>query len=1002
MKRNIFFLLIIFLGIEINLVAQQNVFISFRNYSQQEGLSSYNITKIIKDRYGFLWVGTQDGINCFDGNDFLVFNKESEVKHALSGNNITELIEDRSRNLIWAATSLGGVVAIDTRTQTVSRTISANTIDPHRKGLWIHSLGLCGDLLWIGTYGGLFAYHIRTGQFQIPDSTVFKETNFHSLNVTRILCDHLGRIWAFCDGLGILVLSGQTGKLISKIPVEQLNFFGVASALRFWNVFESDSNEIYMATSWGLRKIENAGSNSGVSLPEDSDFFYNDELFACAKDVDDRIWFSNANSLFRWDTKQKKVDKILDINQEADTRLSTIYSLYSDDQGYIWAGSEEGLSILHRDRQQFDKYYHSFYSSTKIQHAFSLHMTSDSIIYCGSADGLYKVNLNSRSIMEMDGGHSCYMIDEIHDKQLIISNSRGLFVLTKDQMIPANRVYPCLEPLQHELLCASVHYNDSIIVFGSQIQNGLYVWNTNKGTITSYNSKNSHIAPDNDVVNALFKDKSGRLWVLSINTIFLFDPLTGSSQSFQITDPASKLKCGILFDMCETANSFWIAGYGMGLIETDKLLRFKQLISTKEGLCNNGVYKVFPFRDSLVLITSNNGLSALRIADNHIKNYYATDGLQSNAFEQFCGTRFGEQIYAGGVKGFTQINPAYFTINKISPPLYISRIRINTTSDSQDTTNMSFSEFTIPNDAIQTAVYFSNLDYSAQGNGFIDYKIREINNDWIHLNGQRFVNLIGMNPGVYTLMVRSVNSDNVWSETKEIKLIFLPKWYQTLWFKLLVISVIAGLIYSIFRYRINQIKQQQQIRKNIASDLHDDIGSTLNSVKIFAHLAKREGNKGNYLNNIEESLMQASLGLRDLIWVLDDSFDTVYELMERIKKYALPVCHANNIQFESSVESDANSKLISKSEKRNLLLLSKETINNSLKYAQCTIIKVKLRQVNRKIELLISDNGKGFDTNYFGEGNGLKNIRRRADQIHYRVQIISSPGKGTQVELKKT
>ena len=102
-----------------------------------------------------------------------------------------------------------------------------------------------------------------------------------------------------------------------------------------------------------------------------------------------------------------------------------------------------------------------------------------------------------------------------------------------------------------------------------------------------------------------------------------------------------------------------------------------------------------------------------------------------------------------------------------------------------------------------------------------------------------------------------------------------------------------------------QIKKQQQIRKDIASDLHDDIGSTLNTLKIFAHLAKKEPDKEEHLDQVEHSLTQASLGLRDMIWVLDDTKDSVYELMERIKKYALPVCQVNGIHFEGNIKKPA-------------------------------------------------------------------------------------------------
>jgi signal transduction histidine kinase len=173
----------------------------------------------------------------------------------------------------------------------------------------------------------------------------------------------------------------------------------------------------------------------------------------------------------------------------------------------------------------------------------------------------------------------------------------------------------------------------------------------------------------------------------------------------------------------------------------------------------------------------------------------------------------------------------------------------------------------------------------------------------------------------------------------------------------LVIIVIAGLLFALYQYRIQQLKKQQQIRRGIASDLHDDLGSTLNTVKIFAHMAKIGEETENFLEKIEESLSLASAGLRDMIWVLDDSGDTVHELVERIKKNGQSVCQANNIRLETSVGGDLDSKSISKTE--------------------------------------------GFDLEKSPKGCGLRNITERASQIRYHTSIQSSPGYGTSITLAK-
>jgi signal transduction histidine kinase len=189
------------------------------------------------------------------------------------------------------------------------------------------------------------------------------------------------------------------------------------------------------------------------------------------------------------------------------------------------------------------------------------------------------------------------------------------------------------------------------------------------------------------------------------------------------------------------------------------------------------------------------------------------------------------------------------------------------------------------------------------------------------------------------------------------------------------------------------------IRKNIASDLHDDIGSTLNTVKIFAHMARKDVKDANNLDQIEAALTEASTGLRDMIWILDDARDTVYELLERIKKFALPVTVANGLQLQCTLDEKSRNHILSKNEKRNLLLVAKEAINNSLKYAQCRHIAIQVELKKGILCMTITDDGNGFDTAAHTEGNGLRNISFRASQMGYSATIESDPGKGTVIRV---
>ena len=198
------------------------------------------------------------------------------------------------------------------------------------------------------------------------------------------------------------------------------------------------------------------------------------------------------------------------------------------------------------------------------------------------------------------------------------------------------------------------------------------------------------------------------------------------------------------------------------------------------------------------------------------------------------------------------------------------------------------------------------------------------------------------------------------------------------------------------------MKKEEKIRNQLASDLHDDLGSTLNSVKVYSDLAMMEKENPNHLLKIKEGTKDAIAGVRDLIWVLDDKRDTIQDLFSRISQFAAPLCEANHIEFIQKIDDSLYHHELGKEEKRNIYMILKESVNNSIKYAGCQTIELKVSAEGKKLHFSIRDDGKGFDKEKTKEGNGLKNIANRAKEISYKSSITSSAGNGTTIMLEKT
>lgn len=1004
--RKICILLALFLfapGYLHNCLGQLQEFYHFRKYSQTDGLSSYNITKILQDQFGFIWVSTQDGLNCFDGKRFLVFNQQSDPAHRLKGNTIMDMVEDRQRQLIWLITSNGGLQSVATGTQTVMSLDERDRTALSFNDKWLHSVAVCGDVLWIGAYSGLFAYDLSQHSFiklpELPDSF----PSLSAIKIGKLRTDNQGRVWACCDEEGVLLLDGKSGRLLSQLPAEDMNTAGSRKSILFWNITGSPQNEAFICTNWGLRQISVVNNKLSLKQRDNTSVINTKEVLSCALDTAGNLWISDAHHLYKEERQTERLTRISERHNENDAWQTAIYSLYFDDSNRLWMGSEEGLSYCSLRKQSFEKFYRSTGYNTKIQHAFSIYPLNDSIVYCGAANGLYEVNTNTDLIRQLHAGASCYLIAAITRENILVSNSEGLFIIAKGKLLPAKQLYPELALLENDLFCAMRRYNNDIILLGSQLGKGLYVWNQRSGKISRHNYENGLLL-DQDNISSIYKDMAGKVWVLSANSLSLFDPLSGKSSRRVLAGAASSQTSDILLDMCETRNSYWFAVYGKGLVETDKALRLKRVVSKTSGLCNDGVYKVFAVSDSVVLVTSNDGLAVVNVHSNRIRNYYEQDGLHSNSFEQFCGYSSNpDTIYAGGVNGFSIIYPRNFRMNTTPPGLYINRIRMDATSGSRDTSNLQMTSLKIPSDVYQTTIFFSGMNFNSPERVRYAYRIPEMNDKWTDIGGQNYIPLMDLHPGEYKVQIRAGNEDDIWTDDYiELSLDYMPKWYQTIWFKTLVIGLFLGLLFAFYRYRIAQLERQHAIRREIANDLHDDLGSTLNTVKVLTHLAKNGPEREEYLNRIEESLASASTGLRDMLWVLDDNGDTLQDLMTRICNAVLPVINAKGIRLECKVADELKDRVISKAEKRNLLLIAREAVNNSIKYAGCKTIGITI-SAHSRLSLSICDDGVGFDMKLMSvtEGNGLKNIRYRAAYINYSVDIETAPGQGVHIVVSK-
>ncbi len=273
--------------------------------------------------------------------------------------------------------------------------------------------------------------------------------------------------------------------------------------------------------------------------------------------------------------------------------------------------------------------------------------------------------------------------------------------------------------------------------------------------------------------------------------------------------------------------------------------------------------------------------------------------------------------------------------------------------------------------------------------------------NWNKINGKPELTFSDLSSGKYQLLVRSINVYGDYSEKiNSFPIIILPPWWLTWWFRGLAVAAVGLIFYGLYRYRVQQLKRLQAIRNNIASDLHDDIGSTLNSISIYSEVAKQQAGKEiPALDLIGVNSRKIIESMSDIVWTINPENDSFEKIIVRMRSFAHQLLKAKRIEYTFEVDEKLNSVTMPMQVRKNFYLVFKESITNLVKYSEASRVSILLLEKNKIIMLRIRDNGKGIPINAQTLGNGLMNMTRRAREIRGELNIVSANGGGTEIEL---
>ena len=819
--------------------------LKFRHLTSDEGLSQNFISCILQDQKGFMWFGTKDGLNRYDGYSFVVYQNDPFDSTTISENYITALYED-SRGYIWIGTLKGGLNCFQRETETFirinfrSHTQENNNLN-EIKSITEDSKGN----IWFATRGdGLFRLTIKNGNPRQPTYKQFIATagSNDSLNSNIINClliDSKDNLWMGTES-GLDHFDFLTGKFKHfNIQTKNPNAPESPYQKSISSIYESKNGDLWLGTLSGLVKFDRR--TGGYKLfPHQYDVYRYGwgRIVQIVEDYTGKLWLATPGELMRFDPANLLYDSFKnDPFNPKSISFSSISSLCKDKTGIVWVGTAGmGINLYDSKANRFYTLLRKEETASRIT-GFSVRSIleeSKDIVWVSTAV-LYRWNRKTGELKSYEtssdrlddfGNTGVWTMIKSSDGKIWTATTEGLyrydpstdkarqykFKPADNSGLPQKEVYAVFEDRQRGIWIATENYLCKLI----DIDKGIFQ-HFRYQPAPSYNEQ---------VRPVIYQDLNDIFWLGTKDGLIRFDYQNKSFRSFK-NDPkkphslSNDFIKSIYADPQNPNKILWLGTAGGGLnrfsINEEKFFHFTE----KDGLPNNVVYGILPDDIGNLWLSTNKGLSKFNPRDSSFRNYDVHDGLQSNEFNTgaYFKSKSGEMFF-GGIKGLNYFHPIDIKDNPYKPNIVLTNLKISdqNISNKQDKTflHKSISEtdkiiLSYEEDII--TFEFAALDYSAPEKNQYAYKLENFNEDWIYSGSHRSATYTHLPSGEYVFRVKASNNDGIWNETGiAIKLIITPPWWSRWWAYIIYGLFLLSALYVIRRYELNRIRLKNQLK----------------------------------------------------------------------------------------------------------------------------------------------------------------------------------------------
>ncbi len=830
--------------------------IKFDRLSITEGLSQVTVFSIIQDDQGFLWIGTMDGLNKYDGYQFRVYRNEFDKRYSISNNHIRTLFRDRD-GAIWAGTE-NGLNRYDRNydrfipyhhRQDKHKTISHNSIssiDQDNSGL-----------LWIGTDKGLNCFDPEKNNFvSLSKFSLPKNLNLEKISILKI--DTKGYMWIGTER-GLLRLNRENG-IIQKYGDQSENINMLSNPV-ITAIFEDRQGDIWVGTRDGLNKYDPVNNKFIVYRYDRQSSKKTDanRINVIHEDSHGILWIGTAHGLHQF---QRNTNRFITYqhnpNDPKSLSHNDIYCIFEDRTGVLWFGTfGNGINKYDRGRQHFLTYKHSDTDPNSLSDNFVyvLFESKKDILWIATNSGLNKFNRrkNIFTVYKHDpddpysiSSNKVRAIYEDKEGALWIGTYRGFsrFDEKNDRFIRYDIDSEKLRgrDVKNFVIMNFLEDRKGNFWIGSK-ENGIMVFDKHLTLIHYFlNDPANPESLSSDGIRKIYMDQSGDIWIATYGGgICKYNYETNQFTAYMHNpDDPSTISSNFVYTIYEQPkNILWIGTYGAGLNrfdkETEKFIHF----TTADGLPNNLVYGILGDGRGNLWLSTNRGLSRFNAdgykgenAKSLFRNYDMRDGLQSNEFNfgAYHKNDRGEMFF-GGIDGFNIFHPDSIFDNKIKPQVLITDFRIYNTRPNigpKSTLKKHISTLdTIKLSYEQNALYFefAAIHYSNPEKNQYAYILEGIDKDWIYTDARkRFANYTNLSGGHYKFRVKASNSDGVWNQRgARLEIIITPPFWETWLFRIFSGLLLISFVVVIYKVRTSRFKKRNQVLYDMNRDLNREI-----------------------------------------------------------------------------------------------------------------------------------------------------------------------------------